>query len=178
MDIAIHQKRRQELEQLYEKAFPSIARLIKNMGGNYEDAKDIFHDAMVLLYERGIAQPNSSIEHPTAYLRQTARNLWLKSQEQGEKKKAYQLLAFPKQDDSVPIKEQLLSYLELAGKRCLDLLESFYYHQYSMAEITKHFGFRNVRSATVQKYKCLEKIRDKVQESKESITDKKQASYA
>ena len=45
MDIAIHQNRRQELEQLYEKAFPSIARLIKNMGGNYEDAKDASSDA-------------------------------------------------------------------------------------------------------------------------------------
>ncbi len=178
MDAAIHQNRRQALEQVYEKAFPVVARLIKNMGGDYEDAKDIFHDAMVLFYEKSLSKANPTVEFPVAYLRQTARHLWLKRQELGERKKAYQPQVDLGIHEPPAIKEQVLSYLQLAGKRCLELLESFYYHEYSLREIAEHFGFRNVRSATVQKYKCLEKIRNKIQENQTSFNQKKSKSYA
>ncbi len=37
-------------KNLYESSFPKIARYIKNSGGSFEDAKDIFQDAIIIYY--------------------------------------------------------------------------------------------------------------------------------
>jgi hypothetical protein len=66
---------------------------------------------------------------------------------------------FPKVNDV-----QLLRFLESAGKRCLDLLHAFYYDKQSMEVIAGALGFSTGRSATVQKYKCIEKIRQTIHE--------------
>jgi hypothetical protein len=42
------------------------------------------------------------------------------------------------------------------------LLKSFYYDKMPMSDIGRSFGFSGERSATVQKFKCLEKVRDTV----------------
>jgi len=47
----------------------------------------------------------------------------------------------------------------------MDLLQAFYYFKTPMREIAEEFGYRSERSATVQKYKCLEKVRDTVKNS-------------
>jgi hypothetical protein len=54
----------------------------------------------------------------------------------------------------------LLASLERTGQKCLELLKAFYYDHLSMDELAARFGFNGRRSATVQKYKCLEKVRE------------------
>jgi hypothetical protein len=61
-----------------------------------------------------------------------------------------------------PTRNHLLKYLEMAGKKCMDMLQGFYYQSMNMQEIADTFGYGSVRSATVQKYKCLEKVRQHV----------------
>jgi len=51
------------------------------------------------------------------------------------------------------------------------LLRAFYYDKLSMSKIANRFGFSSERSATVQKYKCLEKVRDLVKEKSLSYED-------
>ncbi len=46
----------------------------------------------------------------------------------------------------------------------MELLKSFYYDQLPLADAATLFGFSGVRSATVQKYKCLEKVRESIKE--------------
>ena len=55
-------------------------------------------------------------------------------------------------------------FLQTAGKKCMDLLRSFYYDHLPLQDAATLFGFSGVRSATVQKYKCLEKVRETVKE--------------
>jgi hypothetical protein len=55
---------------------------------------------------------------------------------------------------------KLFTFLERAGGKCMQILTEFYYHRLPMEKIMRKFGFSSERSATVQKYKCLEKIRD------------------
>jgi predicted DNA-binding protein YlxM (UPF0122 family) len=44
----------------------------------------------------------------------------------------------------------------------MELLKAFYYDHCSMQEVADRFGFNGRRSATVQKYKCLEKVREEI----------------
>jgi hypothetical protein len=57
-----------------------------------------------------------------------------------------------------------MHFLETTGKKCMELLRSFYYDNVPLADAAKLFGFSGVRSATVQKYKCLEKIRETIKQ--------------
>ena len=59
---------------------------------------------------------------------------------------------------------QLLHLLETTGKRCMDLLRSFYYKKKTPAEIAEDHNYNSEHSASVQKYKCLEKVRDTIKE--------------
>jgi hypothetical protein len=54
---------------------------------------------------------------------------------------------------------RLLRLLEVAGKKCMELLRSIYYDKLSMNEVSQVHRFANPHSASVQKYKCIEKIK-------------------
>ena len=149
------------------------------MDGTLEDAKDIFHDAMINLYERVMQSPQNTPENPKAYLKVIAKNLWL--QQLGKQQKVDPHLWAKQHFKQQEKKEEsdwtntLQRYLMEAGQKCMKILTAFYYHNWSMNEIAGHFGFRTIRSATVQKYKCLEKVRDQVKKEKETS---KAESYA
>jgi predicted DNA-binding protein YlxM (UPF0122 family) len=53
----------------------------------------------------------------------------------------------------------------------MELLRAFYYDKLSMRKIAGQFDFNSERSATVQKYKCLEKVRDIVKEKSLTYED-------
>jgi len=63
-----------------------------------------------------------------------------------------------------PVENKLTSLLELVGSKCLDLLRAFYYDNLPLQQIKDAFGFSNTHSASVQKHKCIEKMRNTIQE--------------
>jgi DNA-directed RNA polymerase specialized sigma24 family protein len=38
--------------KLYQEAFPLVARHVSKMGGSFDEAKDIFQNALVVYYEK------------------------------------------------------------------------------------------------------------------------------
>ena len=160
---------------LYEAAFPKVAAFIHKMGGSFEEAKDIFQDALVIYYEKNAALPLNQENNEMLYLNGIVRHLWYKKYRENKIKKSLSTLADLKAAEEEPgVSENLLRFVELSGKKCLDLLKSFYYDRLNMKELADKFGFSGERSATAQKYKCLEKIRNTIQErslSKEDFYD-------
>jgi len=154
-------------ETLYERAFPAVARFVSARKGTLDDAFDIFHDALVIFYEKtesGFAATTTA----EAYVLGIAKHLWLHryarerqsvSLDDAEKAIALPDDYFPKVNDV-----RLLRILESAGKRCLELLHAFYYQRQTMDEIAGTFGFNSGRSATAQKFKCMEKVRHTIHE--------------
>jgi hypothetical protein len=47
----------------------------------------------------------------------------------------------------------------------MEMLKAFYYDNISLQQIAIRFGCNGTRSATVQKYKCIEKIRTVVKKN-------------
>ncbi|MEM9674625.1 MAG: RNA polymerase sigma factor [Cyclobacteriaceae bacterium] len=148
--------------QLYLQAFPAVARYISRKGGTLEEAQDIFQEALLVYYEKVVIDGFELKNSPRAYILGIARNLWLKAQEKSIRTESMSDLDFSETPESQPVSEKLLSFLQQAGKKCMDVLQSFYYEKLSMREVSARFGFRSERSATVQKYKCLEKVREQV----------------
>lgn len=162
--------REKAFEQLYEEAFPPVARFVSRMGGTFHDAKDIFQDALIVLYEKLIDEDVMIQVSAQAYVLGIAKHLW--SRKFREQQKNISLNAMEK-DIAIPndfygkpeLRTHLNRYLEMAGKKCMDMLQSFYYLKMSLQDIAEAFGYGSIRSATVQKFKCLEKVRQHVKAS-------------
>jgi DNA-directed RNA polymerase specialized sigma24 family protein len=135
-----------------------------------EEAKDLFHDALILYMEKERKADIHITTSPKAYLIGITRILWMQKQ----RKRLPSLALNEDWEGPAAMGEEskeertALQWLQVAGQKCLQLLKAFYYDNASMSEVAQRFGLRGSRSATVQKYKCLEKIRNVV---------KKEAAY-
>ena len=162
---------------LYQCAFPAVARFVSRRGGSLEEAQDIFQDTLVIYYEKTVAQASDlppTVHSEIAYLLGIARHRWIKkyrrnawevSLEEGD------AFSWTDEKTETPSRRKLLGFLSVAGKKCMELLRAFYYDQRPLHEVADTFGYAGVRSATVQKYKCLEKVRTTVREKSLSYED-------
>jgi DNA-directed RNA polymerase specialized sigma24 family protein len=158
-------EREQRFIALYKKAFPGVAKYVGKMGGSFDEAKDIFQDTLVVYYEKMVNSPIAVHTNEQAYLLGIAKHLWAK------KFRENTLLApldsqpdFIEEDEFQPSSVKLTHYLETAGQKCMEILKAFYYDNLPVNAIATLFGYSGERSATVQKYKCMEKIRETIKE--------------
>jgi len=141
------------LEEIYEEIYPAVASFVSKMGGTAEDAKDIFHDALIIAFEK------ENIENLSAYVVGVAKHLWLRKYKQDIRFNDFEKnIAIPEEEHH-PVVSKLLRLIETAGKGCLDLLQAFYYEKRSAESIASEFRYSNAHSATVQKHKCLQRLR-------------------
>jgi RNA polymerase sigma factor (sigma-70 family) len=159
----IQQQRQQLFISLYKTAFPVVSKYISRMGGSFDEAKDVFQDALVAYYERSV-NPASALNNDLAYLVGTAKNLWVKRYRQNKQNVHLDDVDFVDELNLNPSNNRLMRFLETAGKKCMDLLTGFYYDERPLTELADEFGYSGTRSATVQKYKCLEKVRETVKQ--------------
>ncbi|NML23145.1 sigma-70 family RNA polymerase sigma factor [Pseudoflavitalea sp. G-6-1-2] len=160
-----------EMLQLYRETFPAVAAMLRDLGADPESAKDLFHDALIIYLEKHHAGTLHIDHTPAAYLKGIARNLWRRSFRHQlpltslDEPSAEELYYEENQQDQYLITTSLLHLLQTTGKKCMQLLQAFYYDQQNMEEIATQFQFSSSRSATVQKFKCLEKLRAQLKNS-------------
>jgi hypothetical protein len=71
-------------------------------------------------------------------------------------------ISIPDDYFSTPSNTRLLTVLERAGKKCMDLLREFYFRSQTIKKLARTLGYANEHSASVQKYKCLQKVKNLV----------------
>lgn len=176
---ALHQAlvadRPQALTRLYRQGFPPVRRYVGRHGGTEQDAQDIFQDALVLLYEQATGGTLTLTASASTYLVGISRNLW---QHELRRRARLPQQALPEDWESSVAEEAdspaepafaVLDYVERLGAKCKGLLLSFYYFQQPLTQIAETYGYRSVRSATVQKFKCLERLRHAVRATIQTI---------
>ena len=156
---------------LYKKAFPAVARYIARMGGSLEEAQDIFQDALVVYYEKVTALNAGNIENEKAFVLGISQKLWLQHYKACSKSQPLNDLDIGAAPDEQPAAGKLLRYLEATGKKCMELLKAYYYDGATVSDVATLFGYGGTHSATVAKYKCLEKIRETVKQNSLSYAD-------
>ena len=86
LDIRVAEERALLFGQLYEETFPKVAKFVANRGGTFDDAKDIFQDALVILYEKSTPENELVFESPERYLIGIAKHLWIRKFNDDHKK--------------------------------------------------------------------------------------------
>lgn len=155
--------RQEHTRNLYLEVFPAVARYISKTGGSFEDARDVFQDSLLVYIEK---KQNGFVPeiNEKVYLLGMARNQWLKRLERHEKRFVHHVPDLNEEENNEVSISRLMRFLEHSGKKCMELLQTVYYEKLPMKTIAERFGFSGERSATVQKHKCLEKVRDSIKE--------------
>lgn len=149
------------IKSLYLESFPDVARYIAKKGGSPDQAREIFQEGIVRFYEQIYVSEKTLQTSPQAYLFGICRHIWSNHFNQGIQNAPLDGTDYVEESRESGT-EKLIAHLQSAGQKCMDLLQSFYYEKLSMMQLAQRFGFTSERSATVQKYKCLEKVRDEV----------------
>jgi RNA polymerase sigma factor (sigma-70 family) len=166
----MEQQEDKQIEQLYRETFPLVARLVKDMGGDLAVAKDVFHDALIIYLEKSRANKLNIKTSPRSYIAGIARILCIRKFKDellytsiGYEDEDYpELRDFYKEKQSA---KPLLSQLRYAGERCLKLLQAFYYTNLSTQQVAETLDYGSAHSVSVQKYKCLEKVRSQIKQT-------------
>jgi RNA polymerase sigma factor (sigma-70 family) len=162
-------------EELYESAFPAVASFVKQLDGSFQDAKDIFQDALIIYFERSSEARLTISVSPDRYILGIAKHLWLRKFRDDKRKVSlddFERALYIPVDFYPSVKSgRILHLLEIAGSKCLDLLRSFYFEKNTLKHIANKLGYGSEHSASVQKYKCLEKIRESIKEKSVTYED-------
>ncbi|MEO9803640.1 MAG: hypothetical protein ABJF04_10355 [Reichenbachiella sp.] len=165
------QTREATIVKWYAEVFPQAAAHIQRRGGDLEAAKEVFQEAIILYYEKLISEKFQPVISDRAYLMGIVKNRWLKHCEQFARNESLEHIEIIEEKEQKPLTQKLLNYLKQSGERCMDLLQSFYYEKLTMKQVANRYGYGGERSATVQKYKCLEKVREEVKQKSLSYED-------
>ena len=156
------------LKRLYTTYFPMILQLIINNNGNEDDAKDIYQEAIIVLYNKiksGEFELSSKLK---TYIYSVCRRLWLKRLGQmnrygGDIRDFEEYLPVEDEVDNHNERDtqfnKMENALQLLGEPCKTIMEDFYIHNRSMQDICERFGYTNADNAKTQKYKCLQRLK-------------------
>ncbi len=145
-----------------------IQSLILNNNGNSDEARDIFQEAMIVVYEKAISGSFELHCQLKTYIYSVCRRLWLKRSQQLQR---YGSLA-ENVEETVSVEEDLEVHekhnadfimmeeaMNKIGEPCKSLLDAYYIQKKNMQEIAVDFGYTNADNAKTQKYKCLVRLK-------------------
>ncbi|MCU7693712.1 RNA polymerase sigma factor [Haoranjiania flava] len=157
------------IKEIYTKNFGIIQSFIINNSGTQDDARDIFQEAMITLYEKANDKDFVLTSQIRTYLYSIARNLWLKKLYKQNRYVSAEVTGLEETiavEDDLELHEQkneeyniMMNALNSLGEPCKTLLEEFYLNNKDMTALTEMFGYTNSDNAKNQKYKCLVRLK-------------------
>jgi RNA polymerase sigma factor (sigma-70 family) len=156
------------IETIYKDNYRMVQAFILNNNGSYDDARDIFQEAMIALYEKAKSESFVLTCQIKTYVYSVCRRLWLKRLQQLGRYVA----KVDSLEETIPVEEDLEYHekrnadfaimdhaLGSLGEPCKSLLEAYYIQKKDMTEIAQSFGYTNADNAKNQKYKCLMRLK-------------------
>ncbi|HMI04120.1 MAG TPA: sigma-70 family RNA polymerase sigma factor [Pedobacter sp.] len=156
------------LNKLYTGYFPMILQFILNNNGDEDDAKDVYQEGIIVLYNKikgGNFELSSKLK---TYIYSVCRRIWLKKLAQ-QSRKASNIADFEDviatEDDVEQHEEKDRQFEKMQaallhlGEPCKTIIQDFYINNLSMQDICEKFGYTNTDNAKTQKYKCLQRLK-------------------
>jgi RNA polymerase sigma factor (sigma-70 family) len=152
------------LDFLYKKNYRMMTNMIIKNNGSEDEAKDIYQDALVVLWQK-IQTPEFVLSSKiSTYLYSICQNLWRKELErkgrhttEDEISKS-EVMDFDRKE-RIEVINKCINDL---GETCRSILSYYYFDNMSMAEIAEKMGFANADTAKTKKYKCKQELDKRV----------------
>lgn len=159
---------RQAVETIYRENYAVIQAFVLNNSGSTDEARDLFQEAMIVLYQKAVSGNFELHSQLKTYLYSVCRRLWLKRLQQMNRYGGQVELM----EETIPVEEDMemhekrnndFTLMETAlakiGEPCKSLLDAYYTQHKNMQEIAADFGYTNADNAKTQKYKCLMRLK-------------------
>jgi RNA polymerase sigma factor (sigma-70 family) len=153
------------LESIYSDFSGRIQHHIQQKGGTADDAKDIFHDALIVIYQKAQSPDFKLTSQFYTYLYGICHFMW----DRKRNKKANNTVTIP-EDDRLILQEDIVADIESRekqrvfrenivklGETCRKILRLFF-DKKSMTEIAAALNFENEHIARTRKYRCGKKL--------------------
>jgi RNA polymerase sigma factor (sigma-70 family) len=158
----------QAIEAIYRDNYAMVQAFVLNNSGSIEEARDLFQEAMIVLFEKAVSGNFELHCQLRTYIYSVCRRLWLK--------RLQQLQRFGSRsegiEETVAVEEELEAHekrnadfimmenaMNKIGEPCKSLLNAYYLQKKNMQEIAAGFGYTNADNAKTQKYKCLMRLK-------------------
>lgn len=153
------------LNAVYADFAERIRHLIVSKGGTEADAKDVFHDALMVIYQKAQSPDFQLTAGFYTYLYSICRFIW----DRKRKKKANNTVTFPEDDGLVleeDIEEDILrrekqvifrENLQKLGEFCRNILRA-YFNGENMSDIARSLDLKNAHTARTRKYRCQKEL--------------------
>ena len=170
-------EREKAFEFIYRNFYAGIEAYILQNKGTREEARDIFQDGVIVLYNQvlsGAFKEQSTIK---TYLYSICRNIWYKKL--GKKKPQTDIESLKETKEETPDADEILignereqlveRLLNKLTEECNQILKLFYFDKLSMKKIKATLNLASEQVAKNKKMKCLKKLRVIVAENQEYI---------
>lgn len=171
MDLlqGIREDNEDAIKTVYKLHFPMIENFIRQNGGSGQEAKDLFQDGFLVLYNN-LKNPVFTLDCKIkTYIYSVCKRIWLTELKRKSKAPAVidgidELINIDELDIEEHNKHensllQLQSSLVKLGEPCNVLLSDYYLNNLSMQQIAEKMGYTNADNAKTQKYKCLLRLK-------------------
>jgi RNA polymerase sigma factor (sigma-70 family) len=150
---------------LYKIAFPDIFWFVRKNNGNVEDAKDVFQEAMIVLYNKVSSGNIEFTCSPRTFLYSVGRNLWMKELGKRARRSPVPVeeLEYILLEEEIDIAEDksLLSiyfqHFQELSRECKKILH-LHLKRVPIQEITRRLGFKNDSYTMDRKYRCKQSL--------------------
>jgi RNA polymerase sigma factor (sigma-70 family) len=163
-------KRFSAFEVLYKQNFNSIQSFVIKNHGTKDEAKDIFQDAMIIVYRNLVNKSFKEDSKLSTYLFSICKNLWF------QRIRKLKVVEFQSVDVAENLSENfeitkvdsslLNELLDKLKSDCKQLLIAFYYERKPMRDLMEIFKLGSEQAAKTKKLRCLNGLIDLVREKR------------
>jgi RNA polymerase sigma factor (sigma-70 family) len=151
------------LDFLYKKNYRMMVKMIIKNNGSEEEAKDIYQEALIVLWQKVLSEDFTLTSKISTYLYSVCQNLWRKELERkskltNEESNNSEIVDIDKKE-RIEIINQCINDL---GETCKKILTYYYFDKLSMNDIAEKMGFANSDTAKTKKYKCKKELDKKI----------------
>lgn len=132
---------------------------------------DIYQDAVIILYQNVVEEKITELKSSlSTYLFGIAKNLILKALRQN-KRTPLQLDQIPEvsvaprflqQTNRDHEQHKMQAALARLGKTCKQILEYFYYYEFSLEVIAERLEYKNANTVKAQKHRCMKQLEEQL----------------
>lgn len=162
------------LTRMYTTIFPAIRKLVRDYGGSEDDAKDVFQDATIVIYEKAQRTDFELTSQFSTFFYGICRNLWMSRQQ----KKSASEVTIPEDAKYIADESSDLNYLQVErgklfykalrqlGEDCQQVLQLFF-QKTPMEDIAQTMGYASEGYARRRKSQCKDRLVELIKDSPE-----------
>lgn len=156
-----------QMRYLYRHLREPLLAYLQKQGAKPEEAKDVFQESLLCLYENVQGDQYRGQSSLRTYLISIARFIWLNQRKRADKLREIKDQLEPVVVDQSQISSylererdrQLAQFMNLLDEPCQAVLRYAYYEEWSAKQIAEAMDYKNEQIARNKKFKCLRKLR-------------------